>query len=294
MTDTNQLTVEGWVMNAYPITILAATSDLVQHQVIELFTDTFTDSNHQRLSINPQPILVAYQSTVARTKFSLAFLQRVEVTATIETWPVPTNRALAESKHVHQAIIVAENNWRDKTLRRRLRLYLKQLNNQLALNQTGFLTGQTPFATYQTQQLALVQIVGGHLLQHLQGLQHRQRRLWGEYAAKAQAHTRPLAVFTHGRLQQIWPGPTTIETTPQPDGSVQFTRRSKLPLVNIRRVGNLAYQDQLLQPLRRGYQQWVRAGRPTDPPADLPPLLAPAFALWQQAHRSSDHALRSN
>lgn len=294
MTETNQMTVEGWVMNAYPITTLVSKGALLRQNVIEVFADTFIDSTQQRLHLNPQTMLIAYQSATAKTKFSLGFLQRIEIVAELQVWPVLTVYGLNENKRTRQSVADLERNWRRKTVKKRLRLYLNQIDHQLSRNQLAFANNKISFATYQAHQLAIGQIVGGHLYAHLLGLQRVQRRLWGEYAAKAQAHTRPLAVLAHARLQQIWPGPTTIETTTQPDGAIRFAQRSKLPLVNRRRVGHLAYQDQLLEPLRRGYQQWVNAGRPTAAPAGLPPLLAPEFAKWQQAHRSTDTAPRAS
>lgn len=285
MTTSFTLTVSGWITNTSTLELLLATDDVTHVDVLELFGVEFW-RDYQRLALAPQKLLILVTPQILANPFALGFLQYYRVTAELSSFQKLLPQSDALVPEFRRKVLAMENNWAEPTLKGRVRPDLIKLNQRLAGLRQAFAAGTMPFSQYQQAEWTAVNAVSTHLAAHLAGVQHHQRQLWGTLQAKVahQALRQPLLANGRGNIE--WAGPTTL-TTVTIGQAITFVRTSKLPTVHRAQLRDPTYRDTLLAPLRRGHADWVRAGRPLDPPAELPVGLKAAFKSWQDFQTSN-------
>lgn len=274
----------GWLMNASQRKMVDDKGHILTKTVLEVFIDDFREPRTQSLAFMPQMLLVDYDQSVIQAKFAWGFMQRVQISARVQTAHILTPQNEARERRTRQQIISLEENFTAHTIAGRVRKTIVIWQRHLNTTRQRFLAGRLSFEAYQSQELLAGQYSGHHLPIHLAGVQRKQKRIWTQFIAEVQRTSVPQLLLTDAHIEQRWSGPT-ITATEVRHGATQFSTRSKLPAVNKRLLRNPSYRQSLLQPLKRGYAWWVRAGRPVEFDIAIDKFDQRAFSLWQQYHR---------
>lgn len=287
----DQRILTGWLMNASQRKIVDANGQILTHTVLEVFVDEFREPRTQSLAFRPQMLLVDYDHSIIHAKFAWGFMQRIQITARLQTVHLLTPQNEAQQRRARQQIISLEENFVAHTLAGRVRKTIIIWQRHLNTSRQRFLAGHLSFEAYQSQELLAGQYNGHHLPIHLEGVQRMQRRVWTQFIATVRRTSTPQLLLTEAHVDQVWSGPTIAAGT-MSQGTTHFTLGSKLPAVNQHRLHNPSYRQELLAPLKRGYVAWVRAGRPVEFALGVNKFDQHAFSLWQQYHRPTATIVR--
>lgn len=277
------LCVEGWIMNGYSRYVIDPGGDVISIPLLTIYADQFWNVRSQPLQLPSQPIEIEFTEQLAKQKNVWSLGERVRLTGQAIQVNVTRIRQQQTVQAVRQRIATLDRNtlahFRTGMLKREDQLA------RIAKFRDQYLKGEIGLNALQNHENRIFAHERHVWLEQLALLHDKQLAMRRSALPDLLAHSRTAYLLTApSQINHMVSGRARTEGTTvsnrSPTGGTRavFRATPRAPAVEKKMLKSRARRAELLVPLHRFRQDWLKAGRPV---ARLPPV-SPSLQVKQQ------------
>lgn len=268
------LQVEGWVMNGLNRYMIDPAGDVVCLPLLVLFVDQFWARNGQPLVLDSQPISIEFTEQLAHQKNVWTLGERLRVSGQVTAINVTTASQQKVIRRLRQRIITLDRNelahFRTGMLKREDQLA------RVAAFRNDYLAGKIGLNKLQNEENRIFSRERHVWLERLAIVHDKQLTMRRQAAAALLAGSRPAYLLKNPtRIIRIVTGRSRTAWVEVPNRSARggtravFRATPRQPQVARKMTKDQSRRAELLVPLERFRENWLKAGQPVD---WLPPV----------------------